>query len=154
MKRSGLSLNVLVLYLLLVAALVGAQGPASAREAQIAAIESQKVPVEGGGSYTGVSVTGLTQMLKQKDFLLINVHIPYEGEINGTDLFVPFNEVEANLGKLPADKSAKLVVYCRSGRMSAIAARALVKLGYTNVWNLDGGMFAWKQTGYPLVNSQ
>jgi len=154
MKRSGLSLNVLALHLLLVAALVGAQGSASAREAQSAALESQTVPVEGRGNYTGVSVAGLTQMLKQKDFLLINVHVPYEGEINGTDLFVPFNEVEANIGKLLPDRGAKLLVYCRSGRMSAIAARALVKLGYTNVWNLDGGMIAWKQAGYPLVNSR
>jgi rhodanese-related sulfurtransferase len=113
--------------------------------------QTQKVPVDGGGSYTDVSAAALAEMLKQKDFPLINVHIPYEGEINSTDLFVPFSEVEANVRKLPADKSAKLVVYCRSGRMSAIAARTLVKLGYTNVRNLDGGMIAWKETGYPLL---
>jgi rhodanese-related sulfurtransferase len=31
--------------------------------------------------------------------------------------------------------------------MSAIAARALVKLGFANVWNVDGGMIAWEQPG-------
>ncbi len=36
--------------------------------------------------------------------------------------------------------------------MSATAARELVKLGYTDVWNLDGGMIAWKQLGYPLLD--
>jgi rhodanese-related sulfurtransferase len=35
--------------------------------------------------------------------------------------------------------------------MSAIAARALVKHGYTDVWNLDGGMIAWERAGYPLL---
>lgn len=107
------------------------------------------VPVEGG-KYTDISATQLKRMLEKKDFLLVNVHIPYEGEIEPTDLFVPYNQIEENLGKFPADKSAKVVLYCRSGSMSAIAARALVKLGYTNIWNLDGGMIGWRGVGLPL----
>ena len=114
-------------------------------------LQTKKVPVEGGGSYLDVSAAGLASMLKSKESPLINVHIPYEGEIDGTYLFIPYNDIEAHLSQLPADKGAKLVLYCRSGSMSAIAARTLVKLGYTNVWNLDGGMIAWKQAGYPLL---
>ncbi len=115
-------------------------------------LQMQKVPVEGGGSYTDVGAAGLATMLKNKDFLLVNVHIPYAGEIKDTDLFIPFDKIAENLSKLPSDKGAKIVVYCRSGGMSAISARALVKLGYTNVWNLDGGMNAWKAAGYTLLN--
>lgn len=114
-------------------------------------IQTQKVPVEGTGSYTNVNAASLKLMLENKDFPLVNVHIPYEGEIEPTDLFIPYNEVETNLAKLPADKGAKIVLYCRSGSMSAIAARTLVRLGYTNVWNLDGGMIGWQQMGYPLA---
>jgi len=77
---------------------------------------------------------------------------PYEGEIEGTDLFIPYNEIEATLDQLPTDKDARLVVCCCSGGMSAIAARTLVGLGYTDVWNLDGGMIAWQQVGYSLVD--
>ena len=58
--------------------------------------------------------------------------------------------MEANARKLPVDKSARLVVYCLSGPMSDIAARTLVKLGYTDVWNVDGGMAAWTDAGYQL----
>jgi rhodanese-related sulfurtransferase len=65
---------------------------------------------------------------------------------------VPYDQVEASTDKLPADKTAKIVVYCRSGAMSAIAARSLVKLGYTNVWDLTGGMGAWQDAGYPLID--
>jgi rhodanese-related sulfurtransferase len=103
-----------------------------------------------GGSYTNVSVAELQTMLANKDFTFVNVHIPFEGNIANTDLSIPYNEIDQNLGQLPADKSAKIVLYCRSGRMSSIAAETLVGLGYTNVWNLDGGMVAWEQAGMPL----
>lgn len=112
--------------------------------------QTQTVPV-GDGSYTDVSVAGLSALLENKDFPLINVHIPYEGEIEGTDAFIPFNEIEANLDSLPDDKDARIVLYCRSGSMSAQSAETLVKLGYTDVWNLDGGMIAWKNSGRPLL---
>ncbi len=107
----------------------------------------------GGQSYQVITVTQLKSMLDSKDFLLVNVHIPYAGEIRGTDLFVPYNEIEQNLSKLPSDKSARIVVYCRSGNMSSIAAKTLTRLGYTNIRDVDGGMIAWEKEGYPLVQS-
>ncbi|MHB1133457.1 MAG: rhodanese-like domain-containing protein [Chloroflexota bacterium] len=115
---------------------------------------TQVIPVEGGGSYTDVSAAGLAAMLRQKDFLLVNVHIPYEGEIEPTDLFIPYNEVGENLGRLPQDKDARVVLYCRSGPMSDKAARVLVQEGYTDVWNLEGGMNSWRQAGYALANKK
>ena len=101
------------------------------------------------GSYTDVSVTELQTMLANKDFSFVNVHIPFEGNIANTDLSIPFDQIAQNLDKLP-DKNARIVLYCRSGRMSAIAAETLVGLGYTNVWNLSGGMSAWEQAGLKI----
>ena len=115
---------------------------------------AQVVPVEGGGSYLNVSSEDLAPMLAAKTFQLVNVHVPYEGEIEGTELFIPYDQIERNRDKLPVDTAAQIVLYCRSGRMSAIAAPALVKLGYTNVWNLAGGMVGWEQAGYPVVNKE
>ena len=103
-----------------------------------------------GGSYTQVSPTELETMLNNKDFAFVNTHIPFEGNIPNTDLSIPYNEIDQNLDLLPADKDAKIVLYCKSGRMSAEAAETLVKLGYTNVWELAGGMIAWEDTGLPL----
>jgi rhodanese-related sulfurtransferase len=112
-------------------------------------ITGKPVQVEGG-SYFNVTPAELKSMLDKKDFVFINVHIPFAGNIAGTDLSIPYDQIEQNLSKLPADKNAKIFLYCRSGHMSAIAAAALIKLGYTNLWNLDGGMAAWEQAGYEI----
>lgn len=110
----------------------------------------KKISVQGG-QYTDISVAELQKMLEGKDFLFVNVHIPFEGDIPDTDLSIPFDEIEQNLDKLPSDKNSKIVLYCRSDRMSGIAAETLVKLGYTNIWNLDGGFVAWEQAGLPII---
>ena len=109
---------------------------------------------QGAGSakgFTDITVAELSTMLESKDFLFVNTHIPYEGEIAGTDTFVPYNELEQYADQLPADKDARIVLYCRSGRMSEIAATALAQQGYSNVYELDGGMIAWEEAGLPLI---
>ncbi len=84
--------------------------------------------------------------------MLINVHIPYEGELPQTDMFIPYNAIDQNIDRLPQDKAARVVLYCRSGRMSAIASETMVNLGYTNVLNLKEGMYEWQQKGNSLLN--
>lgn len=105
----------------------------------------------GQQTFTTLKSADLAAMLEKKDFLLVNVHVPYEGEIADTDLFIPYDRIADNLDKLPQDKSAKIVLYCRSGRMSEIAARAIAQLGYTQVSHLAGGMNDWKQSGYQII---
>jgi len=114
-------------------------------------MNSETVTV-AGGSYQNIAPAELNTMLKSKDFVFVNVHIPFAGNIAGTDLSIPYDQIGTakNLAQLPTDKNAKIVLYCRSGRMSAIAAEELVALGYTNIWNLDGGMDAWEQAGFDL----
>jgi rhodanese-related sulfurtransferase len=102
------------------------------------------------GSYQNITSSELKMMLESKDFMLVNVHIPFAGNIPGTDVSIPYNEIEQNLDQLPTDITAKIVLYCSSGRMSEIAAEELVSMGYTNIWNLKGGMVDWKQAGFEL----
>ncbi len=102
--------------------------------------------------YEDISVETLAAMMEERrdSFLLINTHIPDEGDIPGTDLSIPYNEITENLDQLPADKNAEIVLYCRSDNMSRSAAEDLAVLGYTNLKNLDGGFIAWRDASYPF----
>jgi rhodanese-related sulfurtransferase len=104
-----------------------------------------------GGHWTNITSDTLAAMLAKKDFTLLNVKTPYIGEIAGTDLYIPYSDLAARASQLPIDKGARIVVYCRSGNESAIAAQTLIDLGYTNIDNLDGGMNAWTASGRQLV---
>ncbi len=84
----------------------------------------------------------------------IDVHIPFEGKIAGTDLMIPYNEIDRQAAQLPADHTTELAIYCRSGNMSAIAAKTLASMGYTDVVELRGGMEAWRAAGRTLLSTQ
>ena len=52
--------------------------------------------------------------------------------------------------RLP-DPGAEIVLYCGGGFRSALAADNLQKMGYTNVFSMDGGIRGWREKGYPLT---
>lgn len=87
----------------------------------------------------------------EPDRLTINVHVPFEGDIAGTDLSIPFDRIADQADRLPPDRSTALAIYCRSGPMSTTAAETLRDLGYTDVVELRGGMRAWQADGRPLT---
>lgn len=101
--------------------------------------------------YKNISPDQLAEMMRSKDFVLINVHIPYEGEIPKTDLLIPFNAVEKFREKFP-DKGTKIVLYCVSGGMSRFAANNLANMGYTRIYNLQYGMRGWMGIGKHIVH--
>lgn len=112
-------------------------------------VVGQKVAA-GDGFYTDVTPAELKSILVDKNFTLVYVHVPPGAMIASTDLSIPYTYITQNLDKLPADKDAKIVLYCRSGRMSAIAAKELLSLGYTNLLNPAGGTVAWQEAGLLL----
>jgi len=100
--------------------------------------------------YKMISVEELDNLMNEEEITLINVHIPLEGNIPETDLMIPFNDIENYKDQLPQSKYEKIVIYCRSGGMGDTASETLVKLGYANVWNLDGGYNVWRAVGLPF----
>lgn len=97
----------------------------------------------GGRAYHTITPRELRDQLREKDFFLLDVHVPEQTHIPSTDAVIAFNALRENAGELPEDKDAKIVLYCRSGGMSRQAAEILTDMGYTNVWDLEGGINAY-----------
>lgn len=129
-------------------ALAGSSPDGPGQPVASASGDAQRIPV-GEASYVRLAPPAFSAMLRTTDALLINVHVPYDGEIDGTDLFIPFDQVARRTADLPP-KDEPILLYCRTGRMSAIAAATLAGLGYTSVTELGGGMDAWRAAGLPL----
>lgn len=99
-----------------------------------------------------VGVSEFAERIDQPDAVTINVHVPDEGNLAGTDLSVPFDQISGSEA-LPDDLDTPLAVYCKSGNMSADAVDDLSELGYTDVVELRGGFDAWVDEGRPLVDA-
>ena len=63
------------------------------------------------------------------------------GHISGA-ILIPYTQIEAKANEMLPDKDQLILVYCRSGRRSKIAAEALAELGYTNIKEF-GGILDW-----------
>lgn len=90
-------------------------------------------------------------VISEPDRVTVNVHVPFDGDIPGTDLSVPFDQIEQRRAELPADRNTPLAIYCRTGPMSTTAAATLTALGYTDVVELRGGMKAWRAEGRDML---
>ena len=88
--------------------------------------------------------------MRQDNADLIFLDVRTEAEYNGSmghiegSKLIPLHELTLRLGELQKFSSQKIIVYCRSGRRSNIAAEILQKNGF-NVANLIGGMLTWNR---------
>lgn len=118
--------------------------------------DNQTVTIpEQSASYQTMTIDELTGVMTDDNraFTVVNVHIPYEGEIEGTDYTVAYNDLDA-LTAILLDKDAPILLYCRSGNMSEQAAQDLAELGYTQIYDVPGGMIAWEASGHTLISNQ
>lgn len=99
-----------------------------------------------------VSVAEAKTLFDRGGYLFIDVREPNEtamGTIPGATL-VPRGLLEFKFGGAVEDKDAKIVVYCKSGGRSALAAYTLMHMGYNNVVSMDGGWSAWSEASFPV----
>lgn len=102
-----------------------------------------------------ISAEGL-KMTKEKTIILdAREESEYQVSHLKNAIFVGYNSfnLKGTLAKLPKDKSEKIVVYCSLGIRSETIAHKLIQNGFTNVYNLYGGIFEWKNKDFQIVDT-
>lgn len=122
-------------------------------------MSTDKAPTGSSPGMSGMDMANVSSRLLspaefaralKADAFVVNVHTPYASEIAKTDAIIPFDAIAGD-ARVPRNREAKILLYCRSGRMSAIAAQALLDAGYMRVAELRGGMDAWVAAGRTLT---
>jgi rhodanese-related sulfurtransferase len=101
-----------------------------------------------------LNIDQVNEKLKRGDkFHLIDVREDHEwqnGRITSAE-HLGRGIIERDIESKIPDHSAEIVLYCGGGYRSALSAENLQKMGYTNVFSMDGGYRAWKEANYPIT---
>ncbi len=105
------------------------------------------------GSKLNVSPLNATEMINHRDAVVLDVRPMADfsqGHILGA-VNVPLNGLKKSLGTLDKYKGRPIIVACRSGNQSQLAARQLRAAGFDEVYNLAGGMIGWQSANLPTT---
>ncbi len=106
-------------------------------------------------SAVDLSVSEFSSKVAETGIITLDVRTPgefNEGHIEGAQLIdFQSGNFESEIATL--DKSKTYAVYCRSGSRSGQAVKIMSDAGFTNIYNLDGGVIDWANAGLPLVNN-
>jgi rhodanese-related sulfurtransferase len=102
-----------------------------------------------------LSVSEFSSKVTEAGVITLDVRTPgefNEGHIEGA-LLVDFQSGNFENEIASLDKSKTYAVYCRSGNRSGQAVKVMSDAGFTDLYNLDGGVIDWASAGLPLVNN-
>ena len=73
-----------------------------------------------------------------------------EGIENAININLEGSDFASEVSKL--DKNATIAVYCRSGNRSGVATEQMAELGFTDMYDMQGGILDWEAAGGPVIN--
>jgi adenylyltransferase/sulfurtransferase len=109
------------------------------REIVEISIEELKARLDQGGSLFLLDVRGREEVA--------------QGYIEGA-VHIPRGFLELNIEQVVQDRSTPMVVYCAGGVRSALAAKTLQGMGYTDVVSMAGGFNDWRDAGFPVAQPE
>lgn len=88
----------------------------------------------------------------QDNIILIDVREDHEWDNSRipNSIHIGRGILERDIAKHISDKNTEIILYCGGGFRSVLAAINLQKMGYTNVFSMDGGIRDWQESGYTL----
>ncbi|MEO5510528.1 MAG: rhodanese-like domain-containing protein [Longimicrobiales bacterium] len=119
----------------------GAMEMVAEAKREVENLTAEQVEAEVANGATLVDLRD-TAELQQKGTIPGSVHVPRGMLEFHADPTTPYHKPEM-------DPSKRVILHCQSGGRSALAAKTLKELGYTNVAHLEGGMNAWTAAGKP-----
>lgn len=95
--------------------------------------------------YTDLSAEEAKEKIDEGNIILVDVRTQEEYDEKHIDgaILIPNETIADTQPEELSDKDAEILVYCRSGKRSSEAAEKLADMGYTNVYNILGGISEW-----------
>jgi rhodanese-related sulfurtransferase len=93
-----------------------------------------------------------TQLINRRNAVLLDVREPkeFEGGRLPSAIHIPLSQLAGRVSELAKFTARPIVAYCDTGRRSRMAAGALEKAGFKEIYTLQGGIAAWKKDGLPV----
>jgi rhodanese-related sulfurtransferase len=94
----------------------------------------------------------VTRLINSANAVLLDVRETreFEGGRLPNAVHIPLSQLESRGSELARNTARPIVAYCMNGNRSRMAAKALARLGFKDVYNLQGGYRAWKDAGLPV----
>ncbi len=109
----------------------------------------------GATGVTNMNVENFSKKTAESGVVILDVRTPGEfmtGHIQGAqNIDFEGGSFESQIESL--DKNGTYAVYCRSGNRSGQAVKVMQDASFKNIYNLDGGVIDWANSGLPLVNN-
>ena len=107
---------------------------------------------ECGDNIKEINVEEGRKLLGEGDYLFVDCRTEKEFKKGSVPNSVNIQRglLEFSIGKQAPEKDTPIVVYCKSGKRSALSTCTLTKMGYTNILSMAGGWEAWVEAGYPV----
>ena len=107
---------------------------------------------EANKHITNVPASVAKELLNEGGHIFLDVRTAREykmGHIPGA-IHVDRGLLEFTINNQVPDKNARIVAYCKVGGRGSLAAYTLIRMGYKNITNIEGGWIAWEKAGYPV----
>jgi thioredoxin len=108
---------------------------------------------QGDTEYLELNAKQAKELIEKSSPLILDVRTPneyYRGNIEDSRL-IPLQQLEMRLSEIEQYKGKEILLYCRSGNRSTVAAEILNRNGFKKLYNLKHGIIDWKKSGYKVL---